>query len=49
MVGGCSGIVGAYILGPRLGRFDDNTKEKDWMPSNIGFVTLGVMILWFGW
>lgn len=48
-VGGISALIGAMLLGPRLGRF---TKEGIPRPINghsMPFVTLGVFILWFGW
>ena len=48
-VGGISALAGAWILGPRIGRF-----VKDGSPRVIGghsipLVSLGVFILWFGW
>ncbi len=53
MVGGISALVGASILGPRIGKF---TKTKDGeikvnaIPGhNLTLGALGVFILWFGW
>ena len=54
MVGGISALVGAKILGPRIGKF---TKDKDGkitkvnaIPGhNIPIGALGVFILWLGW
>ena len=54
MVGGISALVGAAILGPRIGKF---TKDKDGkitkvnaIPGhNITIGALGVFILWLGW
>ncbi len=48
-VGGVSALVGAWMLGPRFGRF-----RKDGTPRYIGghslpLATIGVFILWFGW
>lgn len=45
------GLIGAIILGPRIGRFEQNDKENedDFKPHNVGMVTLGALILWFGW
>jgi len=47
MVGGVVGLIGAIILGARKGRFEDSKEE--FRPSNVGMVTLGTLILWFGW
>ncbi|MDD6328137.1 MAG: ammonium transporter family protein, partial [Lachnospiraceae bacterium] len=54
MVGGISALIGAKILGPRIGKFvkDDNgkvTKVNAFPGHNIPLGALGVFILWFGW
>ena len=53
MVGGISALIGAAILGPRIGKF---TKTKDGkvkvnaIPGHsLTIGALGVFILWFGW
>ena len=53
MVGGISAIIGAKMLGPRIGKF---TKKKDGsikvnaIPGHsLTLGALGVFILWFGW
>jgi Amt family ammonium transporter len=53
MVGGISALVGAAILGPRIGKF---TKKKDGsikvnaIPGHsLTLGALGCFILWFGW
>ena len=54
MVGGISALIGAKILGPRIGKF---TKDKDgkivrvnaFPGHNITVGCLGVFILWLGW
>ncbi len=48
-VGGWAALIGIMILGPRLGRFDENGKPKPILPSNVALVGLGVFVLWFGW
>lgn len=48
MVGGTCGIMGAIAAGPRVGRFDKNSK-KNFKPHNVPLVVLGTLILWFGW
>lgn len=54
MVGGISALVGATILGPRIGKFtkDKNgkiTKVNAIPGHNITIGALGVFILWLGW
>ena len=54
MVGGIAALVGAAILGPRLGKYerDDNGKviKVNAFPGhNIVIGALGVFILWLGW
>ncbi len=46
--GGWAALVGAIIIGPRLGKYSGNTVNP--MPgSNIPLAALGTFILWFGW
>lgn len=47
-VGGWSALVGAYMVGPRLKRFD-NRVVNPYPPHNMSLVVLGVFILWLGW
>jgi Amt family ammonium transporter len=49
MVGGVSALVGAKILGPRIGKYDKNGKSKAIPGHSITLGALGVFILWFGW
>ncbi len=54
MVGGISALVGAKILGPRIGKFIKDASGKivkvNAFPGhNIPIGALGVFILWFGW
>ena len=54
MVGGISALIGATILGPRIGKFhkDENgtvTKVNAFPGHNIALGALGVFILWLGW
>ncbi|MFB0612989.1 ammonium transporter [Aurantiacibacter poecillastricola] len=46
--GGWAALVGAIILGPRLGRFVDG-KVNVFPGTNIPLATLGTFILWLGW
>ncbi|MBM84085.1 MAG: ammonium transporter [Planctomycetaceae bacterium] len=47
--GGFAGLAGAIVLGPRLGRFAEDGTPKAIPGHNLGFATLGVIILWVGW
>ena len=47
--GALAGLAGALLLGPRLGKFDKDGKANAIPGHNMAFVTLGVIILWFGW
>ena len=54
MVGGIAALVGAVILGPRLGKYerDENgkvVKVNAFPGHNIVIGALGVFILWLGW
>ena len=54
MVGGIAALVGAKILGPRIGKFERDksgkvTKVNAFPGHNIPLGALGVFILWFGW
>ena len=47
-VGGWAALVGAIILGPRLGKYKDG-KTIPMPGSNLALATLGTFILWMGW
>lgn len=49
MVGGITALVGAAILGARIGKFDRNGKPKAIPGHNITIGALGCFILWFAW
>ena len=54
MVGGISAIIGAAMLGPRIGKFTKDksgkiTKVNAFPGHNLPLGALGVFILWFGW
>ena len=54
MVGGISALIGAKMLGPRLGKFEkDSTgkivKVNAFPGHNLPMGALGCFILWFGW
>ena len=49
MVGGICALIGAKILGPRIGKYDKNGKPQAILGHNLTFAALGVFILWFCW
>ena len=54
MVGGISALIGAKILGPRIGKFNRDksgkvTKVNAFPGHNFPLGCLGCFILWFGW
>ncbi len=49
MVGGVCALIGAKILGPRIGKYDKNGKPQAILGHNLSFAALGVFILWFCW
>lgn len=48
-VGGWIALVGAAILGSRLGKYGKDGKSKAIPGHNLTLACLGVFILWFGW
>lgn len=49
MVGGVSALIGAIILGPRIGKYDKQGKSKAIPGHSLTLAALGVFILWFCW
>ena len=49
MVGGVCALIGAAMLGPRIGKYDKNGKPRAILGHNLTFAALGVFILWFCW
>jgi len=54
MVGGLTALIGAWMVGPRIGKYvrDDNgkvVKINAIQGHNVLMGALGVFILWFGW
>lgn len=47
--GGFAGLIGAIIVGPRLGRFDSQGRVVPIPGHSATLCTLGTFILWFGW
>lgn len=49
MVGGLAALIGAKILGPRIGKYDKNGKPRAIPGHSLTLGALGVFILWFAW
>ena len=49
MVGGVAALIGAIILGPRIGKYSKSGKSRAIPGHNLTVGALGVFILWFGW
>jgi ammonium transporter, Amt family len=49
LTGGAAALVGAAILGPRIGKYDKDGKPRAIPGHNIAFVALGTLLLFFGW
>lgn len=48
-VGGWAALIGAIMVGPRLGKYSKDGKVTPIPGSNLPMATLGVFILWLGW
>ena len=49
MVGGISGLIGAILLGPRIGKYGKDGNSRAILVHNIPIAALGTFILWFCW
>lgn len=48
-VGGWAALMGAAILGPRIGRYNADGSSNPMPGHNMSIATLGCLILWLGW
>lgn len=48
-VGGWAALVAVFLLGPRIGKFNEFNKPQPIPGHNIPFAAAGVLILWLGW
>lgn len=48
-VGGWVALVGAAIIGPRIGKYGKDKRSRAIPGHNLTIACLGVFILWFGW
>jgi ammonium transporter, Amt family len=49
LVGGTAALAGVLVLGPRLGKYDENGRPLSIPGHSLTLGALGVFILWFGW
>jgi Amt family ammonium transporter len=49
MLGGTAAFVGAFIVGPRIGKFRSDGRPRAIPGHSVTLGALGVFILWFGW
>lgn len=47
-VGGWGALVGIWLLGPRIGKYD-NGKTSEIAGHSVPLATIGVFLLWLGW
>jgi ammonium transporter len=48
-VGGWAALAGAMVLGPRIGKYNEDGSANKIPGHNLLMAALGVFILWFGW
>ncbi len=48
-VGAWVGLMGAAVIGPRIGKYTKDGKARAIPGQNLALGALGVFILWFGW
>ncbi|MBI2854628.1 MAG: ammonium transporter [Chloroflexi bacterium] len=49
MVGGLAALIGAAMVGPRIGKFNKDGSPNNIKGHNLPFVVIGTFILFFGW
>ncbi|MDR3294321.1 MAG: ammonium transporter [Clostridiales Family XIII bacterium] len=49
LVGGTAALVGAALVGPRIGKYSKSGKSRAIPGHSLSLAALGVFILWFGW
>ncbi len=49
LTGGVAALAGVLVLGPRIGKYDENGNPKSIPGHSLLLGSLGVFILWFGW
>jgi Amt family ammonium transporter len=49
MLGGVAALAGVLIVGPRIGKYDEEGTPRSIPGHSVTLGALGVFILWFGW
>ncbi len=49
MLGGAAALAGVLVVGPRIGKFDEDGRSRLIPGHSVTLGALGVFILWFGW
>ncbi|CAM9435583.1 unnamed protein product [Choristocarpus tenellus] len=49
MTGGMAALIAAIVIGPRIGRFNQDGTSNTLPAQSAVLQTLGTLILWFGW
>lgn len=49
LCGGALALAGAIVLGPRIGKYDENKKSRAIPGHSLTLCALGVFCLWVGW
>jgi Amt family ammonium transporter len=49
VLGGTAALLGAWLLGPRLGKYDRLGKPRVIKGHNVALSAIGVALLWFSW
>jgi Amt family ammonium transporter len=48
-VGGFTGLAGAWLVGPRIGKYGKDGKPRSFGYTNVPYIVMGTMILFLGW
>lgn len=48
-VGAFTGLAGAWLIGPRIGKYTKDGKARSFGYTNVPYIVIGTMILFFGW
>ena len=48
-VGGWAALIAVYLLGPRIGKYNEDGSANAIIGHSMPFTTAGVLILWLGW